>query len=261
MWSRVGFRARWQQAGAICSTLLTFWKNSGEFRPGNHQSLELESQQLGGRKAHTSLSSADMHTVSCRFSLCAVELPASCAGAAVRAPASHSAKQVYIYVCVCVYLGVRHAACGKGNARWNAVVCVESGVRLWGAALRFGMRRSCLEFSEKAWNSAQKVEFSENAWNSAQKVEFGRSTLEFEFHIGIPGFTVEFSQKARNSRNSVESAGVLLVMWAVAKEPRPTGIQHSAADGRTCGSEQESHLRRRSPEWHVRTANRGGVAR
>ena len=41
LWSRVGFRACWQQAGAICSTLLTFWKNSGEFRPGNHQSLEL----------------------------------------------------------------------------------------------------------------------------------------------------------------------------------------------------------------------------
>ena len=77
------------------------------------------------------------------------------------------------------------------------------------------MRRSCVEFSEKAWNSAQKVEFSENAWNSAQKVEFGRSTLEFEFHIGIPGFTVEFSQKAWNSRNSVDSAGVVLVMWAV----------------------------------------------
>ena len=96
----------------------------------------------------------------------------------------------YIYVCV-FYLGVRHAACGKGNARWNAVVCVESGVRLWGAALRFGMRRSCVKFSEKAWNSAQKVEFSENAWNSAQKVEFGRSTLEFDFHIGIPGFTME----------------------------------------------------------------------
>ena len=31
-----------------------------------------------------------MHTVSCRFSLCAVELPASCAGAAVRAPASQA---------------------------------------------------------------------------------------------------------------------------------------------------------------------------
>ena len=43
--------------------------------------------------------------------------------------------------------------------------------------------------------------------------------------------------------------------------PRPMGVQHSAADGRTCGSEQESHLRRRSPEWQVRTANRGGVAR
>ena len=38
-------------------------------------------------------------------------------------------------------------------------------------------------------------------------------------------------------------------------------MQHSAADGRTCGSEQESHPRRRLPEWHVRTANRGGVAR
>ena len=125
----------------------------------------------------------------------------------------------YIYVRF-FYLGVRHAACGKGNARWNAVVCVESGVRLWGAALRFGMRRSCLEFSEKAWNLAQKVEFSENAWNSAQTVEFGRSTLEFEFHIGIPGFTVEFSQKAWNSRNSVESAGVVLVMWAVIKMRR-----------------------------------------
>ena len=120
-----------------------------------------------------------------------------------------------IVIYIFFYLGVRHAACGKGNAHWNAVVCVESGVRLWGAAFRFGMRRSCVEFSEKAWNSAQKVEFSENAWNSAQKVEFGRSTLEFEFHIGIPGFTVEFSQKAWNSRNSVESAGVFLVMWAV----------------------------------------------
>ena len=42
------------------------------------------------------------------------------------------------------------------------------------------------------------------------------------------------------------------------QQPRPTGMQHSAADGRTCGSEHESHPRRRSPEWHVRTANRGG---
>ena len=78
---------------------------------------------------------------------------------------------------MCFYLRVRHAACGTGKSRWNVVVCVESGVRLWGAALGFGMRRSCVEFSEKAWNSAQKVEFSENAWNSAQKVEFGRYTL------------------------------------------------------------------------------------
>ena len=117
---------------------------------------------------------------------------------------------------------MRHAACGTGKSRWNVVVCVESGVRLWGAAFRFEMRRSCVEFSEKAWNSAQKVEFSENAWNSAQKVEFGRSTLEFEFHIGIPGFTVEFSQKAWNSRNSVDSAGVVLVMWAV--------LEHSSCE-------------------------------
>ena len=64
------------------------------------------------------------------------------------------------------------------------------------------------------------MEFSENAWNSAQKAEFGRYTLEFELHIGIPGFTVEFSQKAWNSRNSVESAGVFLVMWAVREDPR-----------------------------------------
>ena len=40
--------------------------------------------------------------------------------------------------------------------------------------------------------------------------------------------------------------------------PRPTGMQHSAAHGRTYGSEQESHPRRRSPARHVRTANRGG---
>ena len=33
---------------------------------------------------------------------------------------------------------------------------------------------------------------------------------------------------------------------------RPTGVQqHSAADGRTCESEQESHPRRRSPERHL----------
>ena len=42
------------------------------------------------------------------------------------------------------------------------------------------------------------------------------------------------------------------------QQPRPTGVQHSAADGRTRRSEQESHLRRRSPERHLRTANRGG---
>ena len=93
VWSRVGFRARWQQAGAICSTLLAFWTNSGEFRPGNHQSLELESQQIGREKGPHAImfhcQAGICIAVSCRFSLCAVELPASCAGAAVRAPASH----------------------------------------------------------------------------------------------------------------------------------------------------------------------------
>jgi hypothetical protein len=52
---------------------------------------------------------------------------------------------------MCFYLRVRHAACGTGKSRWNVVVCVESGVRLWGAAFRFGMRRSCVEFSEKVY--------------------------------------------------------------------------------------------------------------
>ena len=38
---------------------------------------------------------------------------------------------------MCFYLRVRHAACGTGKSRWNVVVCVESSVRLWGAAFRF----------------------------------------------------------------------------------------------------------------------------
>ena len=52
-----------------------------------------------GERPTSSLSSADMHTVSCRFSLCAVELPASCAGAAVRAPASHDDPKKYTASC------------------------------------------------------------------------------------------------------------------------------------------------------------------
>ena len=95
----------------------------------------------------------------------------------------------------------RGGVCGIGR---SFVVC---GVRRSG--FECGVH-ACVEFSEKVRNSAQKVEFSQSAWNSAQKVEFGRSTLEFEFHIGIPGFAVEFSQKAWNSRSSVESAGVVL---------------------------------------------------
>ena len=78
----------------MCFTLLTFWWNSGEFRPGNHQSLELESQQIGREKGpHVIMFHCQVGiyiVVSCRFSICAVELPASCAGAAVRAPASHN---------------------------------------------------------------------------------------------------------------------------------------------------------------------------
>ena len=140
------------------------------------------------------------------------------------------------------------AACGTGKSRWNAVVCVESGVRLWGAAFRFGMRRSCVEFSEKARNSAQKVEFSESAWNSAQKVEFGRSTLEFEFHIGIPGFTVEFSQKARNSRSSVESAGVVLVMWGVRRGETFRLFRFRELAGRGCSTSEPHHCTRLSGE-------------
>ena len=71
LWSRVGFRARWQQAGAICSTLLTFWKNSGEFRPGNHQSLELESQQIGREKGpHATVKCGYAHRFLPFLSLC-----------------------------------------------------------------------------------------------------------------------------------------------------------------------------------------------
>ena len=68
---------------------LLFGRIPGNSAPGTTNLWNSSHNKLGGRKAHTSLSSADMHTVSCRFSLCAVELPASCAGAAVRAPASH----------------------------------------------------------------------------------------------------------------------------------------------------------------------------
>ena len=71
------------------SLCLLFGRIPGNSAPGTTNLWNSSHNKLGGRKAHTSLSSADMHTVSCRFSLCAVELPASCAGAAVRAPASH----------------------------------------------------------------------------------------------------------------------------------------------------------------------------
>ena len=67
---------------------LLFGRIPGNSAPGTTNLRNSSHNKLGGRKAHTPLSSADMHTVSCRFSLCAVELPASCAGAAVRAPAS-----------------------------------------------------------------------------------------------------------------------------------------------------------------------------
>ena len=68
---QVGFRARWQQAGAICSTLLTFWKNSGAFRPGNHQSLELESQQIGREKGpHVTVKCGYAHRFLPFLSLC-----------------------------------------------------------------------------------------------------------------------------------------------------------------------------------------------
>ena len=70
------------------SLCLLFGRIPGNSAPGTTNLRNSSHSKLGGRKAHTSLSSADMHTVSCRFSLCSVELPASCAGAAVRAPAS-----------------------------------------------------------------------------------------------------------------------------------------------------------------------------
>ena len=80
---------------ALCALLcLLFGRIPGNSAPGTTNLSKLESHIYGGRKAHTSLSRTDMHTVSCRFSLCAVELPASCAGAAVRAPASQRAERV-----------------------------------------------------------------------------------------------------------------------------------------------------------------------
>ena len=74
--SSVGFRACWQQAGAVCFALLTFWWNSGEFRPGNHQFLPLNGTQVttNGREKgqHVIIFHCQVEiciAVSCRFSL------------------------------------------------------------------------------------------------------------------------------------------------------------------------------------------------
>ena len=60
-----------------------------------------------------------------------------------------------------------------------------------------GICRSCVEFTENAWNSPSSAEFTKRR--------------------GIHGKDVEFIEMAWNSRYGMESAGVVLVMWAVAE--------------------------------------------
>ena len=86
-----------------------------------------------------------------------------------------------------------------------------------------GIRRKSVKFTEIHGIQRKRVEFG-------SKVEFGLFTLEFDFHIELPGFTLEFSQTAWNPRSSVESVGVVLVMWGVGQS-LATSYWHGVGGG------------------------------
>ena len=68
------------------------------------------------------------------------------------------------------------------------------------------------------FNAVSHVELTQNMWNSQKMCGIHRKRVEFAFQhaihptSGIRGKDVEFTEMAWNSRISVESAGVFLVM-------------------------------------------------
>ena len=62
------------------------------------------------------------------------------------------------------------------------------------------------------------MEFTENAWNSPS------SAVEFTKRRGNHGKDVEFTEMAWNSRYGMESAGMVLVVWAVPYVSKNSGF-------------------------------------